>query len=69
VGDGGLDELIAFVREKNGLPAMGAVVLLNGQLAEAGADGLRAESRNRPVTVDDQWHLGSITKSMTSTMA
>ena len=69
VGDGGLDELRAFVREKNGLPAMGAVVLLNGQLAEAGADGLRAESRNRPVTVDDHWHLGSITKSMTATMA
>jgi len=68
VGDGGLEDLVAFVREKNGLPAMGAVVVLNGQLAESAANGLRAASRTRPVTVNDRWHLGSITKSMTATM-
>jgi CubicO group peptidase (beta-lactamase class C family) len=69
IGDGTLDDLVEYVRVANGLPAMGAIVVLRGQIAESAANGRRSADRNRPVTTEDQWHLGSITKSMTSTMA
>ena len=69
VGDGRLDELIEWARASQNAPALAVVVVRHGQVAERGAVGLRSADATVHVTLDDQWHLGSITKSMTSTLA
>jgi CubicO group peptidase (beta-lactamase class C family) len=48
---------------------MGAIIIRGGQVVERAAVGLRSAGSGVPVTADDQWHLGSITKSMTATLA
>ncbi len=68
-GDGRLDLIVDYIREQNGLPAMAAIMIHDEQIIEKSALGKRSILSNIPVTVDDQWHLGSITKSMTSTVA
>jgi CubicO group peptidase (beta-lactamase class C family) len=51
------------------MPALAAFSLHEGQILEAAAVGLRAIGHGEEVTVDDRWHLGSLTKAMTSTLA
>lgn len=48
---------------------MAAIIIRRGQVAERGAVGLRSAASGIPVTADDQWHMGSLTKSMTATLA
>jgi len=69
VGDGRLSELVEWARASQGVPAMGAVIVHQGQVAERAVAGLRSVDNTVPVTVDDQWHLGAITNSMTATLA
>ncbi|MCM8531277.1 MAG: beta-lactamase family protein [Lentisphaeraceae bacterium] len=56
-------------RKKYKLPAIAAAATLNGQIVLAEATGIRAYGKNDTVTVDDKFHLGSCTKSMTATLA
>lgn len=49
-------------------PAMAAAASKAGGRSIALATGLRAVGRPEQVTTSDKWHLGSITKSMTSTL-
>lgn len=49
-------------------PAMAAAASRTGGRSIALATGLRAIGHEQRVTTSDQWHLGSITKSMTSTL-
>ncbi len=69
IGDGRLGELVEWARASQRMPAMGVVLVRNGQIAEKAAVGLR--SSNAPVAVadTDRWHLGSLTKAMTATLA
>ncbi len=69
LGDGRLSELIEWARASQQVPAMGAIVIRNGQVTERAALGLRSADGGPSVTTTDQWHMGSITKSMTSTLA
>jgi CubicO group peptidase (beta-lactamase class C family) len=69
VGDARLPELIEWARSTQDVPAMTAMVIRNGQIAERGAAGLRSKGATARVTTQDQWHVGSITKSMTATLA
>src|SRR5690242_106777 len=69
IGDGRLGEILEWSRASQNLPAMAAVVIRRGQVAEKAAVGLRSIDAAVPVTTDDQWHIGSITKSMTATLA
>jgi CubicO group peptidase (beta-lactamase class C family) len=69
VGDGRLDQLIEWARASQGTPAVAVVVLRHGQVVERGAVGLRSADADVRVTTADQWHMGSITKSMTATLA
>lgn len=65
------DDLAAIlepIRAKHGLPALAAAVLKDGKVAAIGAVGKRKAGGDDPVTVDDQWHLGSLTKAMTATL-
>jgi CubicO group peptidase (beta-lactamase class C family) len=68
-GDGNLEQIVEYIRISQGLPALTAVLVHDGQIIEMAATGTRAISSNNPVTTQDKWHLGSLTKSMTSTLA
>jgi CubicO group peptidase (beta-lactamase class C family) len=68
-GDGRLDLIVDYIREQNGLPAIAAIMVHDGQIIEKSAIGKRSIAFDLQVTVDDQWHIGSCTKSMTSLVA
>jgi CubicO group peptidase (beta-lactamase class C family) len=57
------------IRASNNLPALGAVVVLSNRVVGLGVTGVRKFGAPEPVTVNDLWHHGSITKSMTATLA
>lgn len=69
LGDGRLPEILEWARSSQQVPAIAAVVIRRGRVVEKGAVGLRSADASVRVTADDQWHLGSITKSMTGTLA
>ena len=50
------------------LTAAAVAVMIDGQLAGAAVSGELRRDSGVAVTVDDRWHLGSITKSMTATL-
>lgn len=56
-------------RDRHDLPALGAVVVSSSGIESLGVVGRRASSHDARVEGDDRWHLGSITKSMTATVA
>lgn len=57
------------LREKAGAPALAAARLLRGGPMEGAVAGKRAVDAAAPATLEDQWHWGSIAKSMTATLA
>jgi len=63
-----VDDALAPLCEKHGVPALGAAVLVDGELAAIGVAGVRKVGDDAAVTVDDLWHLGSCTKAMTATL-
>ena len=63
-----LETRVAELRDDTGLTAVVAAVTIDGDLAGAAVSGERRRDSGIPVTVDDRWHLGSITKSMTATL-
>jgi CubicO group peptidase (beta-lactamase class C family) len=60
--------VLAPIRESHKLPAMAGAIVTGEGLEAVGADGVRERGKPEKVTVDDQWHLGSCTKSMTATL-
>ena len=59
-----LAELIA----QHELPGMAALVMQDTLTVARGAAGVRERGRPEAVTISDQFHLGSVTKSMTATL-
>ncbi len=57
------------IRKRHDLPALAGAVYYQGRMAALGATGVRKIGEPTPVTVNDQFHLGSCTKSMTATLA
>lgn len=57
------------IRSGHGIPALAGAYLENGAVVESHAAGNRSVDSSVPVTNGDRWHLGSITKSMTATLA
>ncbi|MHC4955207.1 MAG: serine hydrolase domain-containing protein [Planctomycetota bacterium] len=57
------------IRKKHSLPAFGGAVVRGDKVTAIGATGVRKIGSDKKVTVDDLWHLGSCTKSMTATLA
>ncbi|MDT9600021.1 serine hydrolase domain-containing protein [Sphingosinicella rhizophila] len=57
------------LRMSAGIAGMGAAHSGNGASPALIADGLRSIDAKAPVTAGDLWHIGSNTKSMTSTLA
>jgi len=60
-----LGELIA----SGNVPALAAAAVRRGTIVAVGASGVRTSGGTDPVTVDDRFHIGSCTKSMTATLA
>lgn len=63
-----LGAVLEPIREKHGLPALAAVLVVEGKVVLRGATGLRAVGSPEAVTSEDLWHIGSDTKAMTATL-
>jgi len=63
-----LEQTLAAVREKDHLPAVAALIQIEGKLAAEAALGVRALGHSEPVTTSDRWHIGSDTKAFTATL-
>jgi len=68
-GDGTLNAVLESARAQYGLPALAAISIRGNQVVERGAAGLRAVGSAAEVGLDDRWHIGSLTKAMTATLA
>ena len=63
-----LKRLVAEQRASAGLVGLGVMVMQNGEILGSAVDGKRKKGSKAGLTVDDRWHIGSITKSVTATM-
>jgi CubicO group peptidase (beta-lactamase class C family) len=63
-----LNSLLEHILKKYDLPALAGAIVTSKGLSAVGAVGVRKYGTDTPVTVDDQFHLGSDTKAMTATM-
>jgi CubicO group peptidase (beta-lactamase class C family) len=68
VGDETVTALLKPIRQKLGVPAMAAALVSSEGTRLVGAVGIRKRDTEIPVTLTDQWHLGSDTKAMTATL-
>lgn len=57
------------IRDKHEIPALAAAAIVDGEIVAIGATGKRNADNTTPVTIDDKWHVGSCTKSMTASVA
>src|ERR1017187_4012491 len=64
-----LDQVLEPIRSQRHLPALAAAVVKDGRMAACGAVGFRKHGSTERVTVNDEWHIGSCTKSMTAALA
>jgi CubicO group peptidase (beta-lactamase class C family) len=62
-------QVLEVIRAKYNLPALAVVVVKNGKICDRIAVGVRKLGDPTPITIDDQFHIGSCTKSMTATLA
>ena len=63
-----ISDLVAIERANPNLPALGGGIIVGDQILAMGVSGTRRATGDTPVTLDDQWHIGSITKSVTATL-
>lgn len=64
-----LHPLLETARKEYGLPAVAAVLMKDGQIVAEGVAGTRVLDDQVAATLEDGFHLGSDTKSMTATLA
>jgi len=64
-----VSKLLEKKLEGSHLPALAAAVIVDGKLKARGAAGFRKRGDGTAVTVNDKFHIGSCTKSMTATLA
>ncbi len=64
-----LEKLLEQVRQKYDLPALAAAVISGDKPLRSAAVGVREYGKPDPVTLQDQFHLGSCTKALTGTLA
>jgi len=61
-------ETLDTIRKKHDLPALAVAVVKDGKICDRAAVGVRKYGDPTPVSIDDQFHIGSCTKSMTATL-
>jgi CubicO group peptidase (beta-lactamase class C family) len=64
-----ISQMLETVRVKHQFPALAAVVIVDGKIVATNAVGFRKHGGTEAVTVHDRFHIGSVTKSMTATIA
>lgn len=64
-----LAEMLEPIRAKHKLPALAAAVVVDGKTTRINAVGVRSHGTSTKVTASDKFHIGSVTKSMTATVA
>jgi len=69
VGRDDLSPYLASALEATPIPALAAAAIVDGQLHAVGVAGLRRAGSPEQVTLQDKFHIGSCTKSMTATLA
>lgn len=69
IGDGRLDAILDYVVRETGVPAVAAMLVHDGAILESGIAGVRIYGTSDAVAESDRWHIGSLTKSMTATLA
>ncbi|GJQ29862.1 MAG: hypothetical protein HBSAPP03_17460 [Phycisphaerae bacterium] len=60
--------LLTPILEAHKVPGMAAAVVEGDHVVMIGAAGVRAAGKPEAATIDDLWHLGSCTKSMTASL-
>lgn len=68
-GDGLLKENIEAIRLAYDLPAISAMIIKGNEILEMEVTGFRDANLPDEVTINDRLHIGSLTKSMTATVA
>ncbi len=63
-----LNDVLLPIRDQTRVPALAAAVVLSNRIVAAGAVGVRVAESTARVTIDDKFHVGSCTKSMTATL-
>jgi CubicO group peptidase (beta-lactamase class C family) len=63
-----LTDLLDQVRTDTGLPAIAVAVIEDGGVIQTAAVGIRKAGSTDSIEIDDRFHIGSITKSVTATM-
>jgi CubicO group peptidase (beta-lactamase class C family) len=64
-----LDARISAMRETTKVPALGGVVFTSDRILAEAVSGIRRLGSSEAATTGDIWHIGSITKSFTATLA
>src|SRR5688572_28487518 len=64
-----LAPLLQAALEKEKVPSFAAAVIRGDQIIAAGVAGVRKAGANEKVTLQDKYHIGSCTKSMTALLA
>jgi CubicO group peptidase (beta-lactamase class C family) len=62
-------ETLEAIRKNYQLPALAVIVVKDGKVCDRAAVGIRKEGDPTPVSMNDHFHIGSCTKSMTATLA
>jgi CubicO group peptidase (beta-lactamase class C family) len=63
-----LNAVLEPIRREHKLPALAAAVIQNGKITALGAVGARRAGHAERVGLNDRFHIGSCTKSMTATL-
>jgi CubicO group peptidase (beta-lactamase class C family) len=63
-----LRELLQQACKQHGLPALGAAVVIDGQLAACDVAGVRKLGTQTPASINDLFHIGSCAKAVTATV-
>lgn len=64
-----LTSILEGIRATQNLPALGCAVIRSNRIVGFGVTGVRKSGASPKVTPQDLWHHGSLTKSMTATLA
>ncbi|MGE5611088.1 MAG: serine hydrolase domain-containing protein [Bacillota bacterium] len=62
-------KILEGIRQEYKLPSLAVVVVKDGEVCDRAAVGLRKLGDPAPITINDQYHIGSCAKSMTATLA
>ena len=64
-----LNPMLEKLREKHHVPGLAAIVIRSNRVLATGAVGVRIHGTDAPILLGDLWHHGSLTKSMTASIA